>query len=551
MSRNSNLTRGATVMVASVTLAKVLGILYIVPLTQLIGSAGLGIYQNAYSLYVILLTLATSGFPTAMGKLVSENLALGKNSQVEQIYKVTMRMVIRLGIAAAIVIWFGAPLYSWIVSATDPLHQGSTYLVPSIRALAPSLLVVPIMSALRGYLQGFQRLEPSGYSQAIEQLFRVIAMLVGAYIIWHLDRTSTPKLASHGAAAATFGSFVGAVFGLIWLVIAVVPLRRNFLSRPMTAPSRLSDKEVVRELYKIALPVCTGALVVPISQFMDSVTVQNFLMLSGKYTFTTATAAFGVLSRQAFTLIQLPLAFAMAIGSSVLPAISGANALRDYRTIQTQVRGTIRSMFFITFPTAVTLLVLAKPIDYLLFGTDQGAYIISSVSFMGIFSGLELISTYMLQGLGKMYRPVRNMFVGIAIKLVLNLALILPFGIMGAAIASTIGYLVSSMLNVFAVRKYSNTQFSVIRLMVPSFAASIPLCVSLFFTYGIFGFITPSGLGQRVVSGVEVFGSLAIGGVVYVISAIWVHAVSAEELRRFPVIGSRLARLSLRFHPNR
>lgn len=538
-------------MVASVTLAKVLGILYIVPLTQLIGSAGLGIYQNAYSLYVILLTLATSGFPTAMGKLVSENLALGKNSQVEQIYKVTMRMVIRLGIAAAIVIWFGAPLYSWIVSATDPLHQGSTYLVPSIRALAPSLLVVPIMSALRGYLQGFQRLEPSGYSQAIEQLFRVIAMLVGAYIIWHLDRTSTPKLASHGAAAATFGSFVGAVFGLIWLVIAVVPLRRNFLSRPMTAPSRLSDKEVVRELYKIALPVCTGALVVPISQFMDSVTVQNFLMLSGKYTFTTATAAFGVLSRQAFTLIQLPLAFAMAIGSSVLPAISGANALRDYRTIQTQVRGTIRSMFFITFPTAVTLLVLAKPIDYLLFGTDQGAYIISSVSFMGIFSGLELISTYMLQGLGKMYRPVRNMFVGIAIKLVLNLALILPFGIMGAAIASTIGYLVSSMLNVFAVRKYSNTQFSVIRLMVPSFAASIPLCVSLFFTYGIFGFITPSGLGQRVVSGVEVFGSLAIGGVVYVISAIWVHAVSAEELRRFPVIGSRLARLSLRFHPNR
>jgi O-antigen/teichoic acid export membrane protein len=536
-------------MVASVTLAKLLGVVYIIPLTSLIGAEGLGIYQNAYALYTILLTLATSGFPTAMGKLISERLALRKYAEVEHIYWVTVKTVSVLAVCAALLIWFGAPLYSTLVALTDPHNdpqESSSVLVMSIRALAPSILVVPIMSALRGYLQGFQKMEPSGYSQAVEQLFRIVAMLIGAYFVSRHSLDPTVR-AGEGAAAATFGSFVGAVAGLILLVAAVFPLRRQFRHYRNRA-SGLTNHQVMRLLWDIALPVCAGALVVPASNFLDSVTVQNLLMLKHE-SFHQATSEFGVLSRQAFTFIQLPLAFAMAIGATVLPAISEAKALGDGKAIRRHITTTVRSMFFITFPTAAALLILARPIDYSVFGTYDGANIISSVSFMGIFSGLELISTYMLQGLGRMYRPVRNMVIGIVIKLILNVVLILPFGIMGAAIASTVGYLFSSTLNILAVKKYSGVQFSVLKLAMPSLVSAIPLCFILLCTDLIVNWIG-ANWDLRVMSFVDVVLSVGLGGVFYLVTAIWVPAVSAAELQRFPLLGSRLARLSLRFHPN-
>jgi O-antigen/teichoic acid export membrane protein len=543
--RNANLARGATVMVASVTLAKLLGVVYIIPLTSLIGQEGLGIYQNAYALYTILLTLATSGFPTAMGKLISERLALRKYAEVEHIYQVTVKTVSVLAVCAAILIWFGAPLYSSLVALTDT-RKNASVLVMSIRALAPSVLVVPIMSALRGYLQGFQKMEPSGYSQAVEQLFRIVAMLIGAYFVWQHTLDATAR-AGQGAAAATFGSFVGAVAGLILLIAAVLPLRRQF--RPYRhRRSGLTNHQVLRLMWDIALPVCAGALVVPASNFLDSVTVENLLMLKHE-SFHQAASEFGVLTRQAFTFIQLPLAFAMAIGATVLPAISEAKALDDDKTIKRHITTTVRSMFFITFPTAATLLILARPIDYAVFGTYDGANIISSVSFMGIFSGLELISTYMLQGLGKMYRPVRNMVIGIVIKLILNFVLILPFGIMGAAIASTVGYLFSSTLNIMAVKKYSGVQFSVLKLATPSLVSALPLCIVLW-CIDLFVHWMGAHWDMRVMSFVDVVLGVGLGGVLYVMTAIWVPAVSAAELQRFPVLGRRLARLSLKLHPN-
>lgn len=538
--RSSSLARGATVMVVSVAIAKVLGVLYIVPLNALIHPEGLGIYSNAYSLYAILLTLATSGFPTAMGKVISERLALHKYTEVEQIYQVTTRTLWIFAIALAIAMWFLAPVFSRLV-ALRAQHAAAAYLTLSIRALAPAVLIVPAMSGMRGYLQGFQRLEPSGWSQAVEQLFRVAAMVVGALIVMRVTHNNVPD----GAAAATFGAFVGALAGYILLSIAVRPLRREFRARALQGRRTLSNRAVRRMLYQVGLPVSLGALVVPISGLVDSVTVQNLLMGTG-LSLTVATAQYGILSRQAFQLIQLPLAFAMAIGASVLPSISHAKAIRDQKTIQSNITGTIRSMFFMSFPIAATLLMLGRPLDILLFHSTEGATIISSVSFMGILSSLELISTYMLQGLGKLYRPVRNMFIGVLVKLVLNFALIPHFHIMGAAVATMIGYLFSSMLNILAVRKYSNVHFSVWRLALPTLFASIPLCAGMalvsFIAFAVVHPIFPSA--DRLTAMIQIVSAIAIGGVIYVFFAIRMHAVSTGELKRIPVVGSRLSRLA-------
>lgn len=541
--RSANLTRGASVMVVSVTLAKLLGLIYIVPLTRLIGEEGIGIYSNAYSLYIILLTLSTTGFPTAMGKLVSEKLALRNYTEVEQIYRITTRMVIRLGIVFFLVMWFGAPVYSHLVALGQP-QQAVSALTTSIRALAPALLVVPLMAGLRGYLQGFQQLEASAYSQAVEQLVRVLAIVIGAYIVMKNGGS-----VAQGAAAATFAAFIGAVAGLVLLGIAVVPMRKKFLSQAGRMRSPHSNKEALRVIFRVALPVCLGALVIPISGLVDSLTVQNFLIFGGS-TFSAATIAYGILSRQAMQLVQLPLAFAMAIGVSVLPAIAQANALRNHASIESTISGTIRSMLFMTFPVAAALLVLGLPIDQMLFGSTKGAIIISSVSFMSIFSSLELISTYMLQGIDKMYRPVRNMFIGVGIKFILNVLLILPFHIVGAAIATTIGYLFSATLNVLAVKKYGNVKFSVWELATPSIVSTLVLCLTLWLGNLLGKWLAPHITHSPDWSAtIQVVVALALGAVVYVVASIRLRAVSASELSRLPVIGGRLSRLARLIRP--
>jgi len=545
--RNSNLTRGASIMVISVTLTKILGLIYIIPLSRLIGETGMGIYSNAYNLYIILSTLSTAGFPTAMGKLISERLALKKFGDVEQIYRVTMTVLSLLSIPLAALMWFGAPVYSHLIALKDP-NESARYLTWSVRAVAPSLLVVPIISGLRGYLIGFQQLEAPAYSQAIEQIVRVVAIVAGAAMVIQWNKNDPLSGVASGAAAATFAAFLGALAALVLLLFAVAPVRRE--AKPVRDDGRtISSSTALKTLYHIALPISIGSLVLPIAGIIDSLTVQNLLTFKG-LSFKDAISQYGILSQQAMKLAQLPMAFAMAIGSSILPAMAHANALRDHATVEQQVSGTMRSMFFMTFPVVAVLWILAVPIDRVLFRTTDGSGIIAGAALMGIFSSLELVSTYMLQGIGNMYRPVRNMFIGVFIKLILNLLFILPFGILGAAFATTLGYLVSSTLNILAVKKYGRMRLSFWGSAAPSLIATAFLCGSMAVTnwvaFHAAVHLISSDFWLRTL---QLTASLVVGGVVYLVASIRLRAVSASELRRLPAIGHHLARLAERIQP--
>lgn len=536
--RSTNVVRGASIMVICVALAKVLGVVWIIPVTSLIGKIGLGYYNNAYAVYTILQQLATSGFPLAMGKLISERLARKEYPQVEQIYRVTSRSLMVFGVIAFLLMWFGAPVYSRLV-AVSASGADTSLLVPSIHAMSFLLLLIPLLSGLRGYLQGFQQMTPSAYSQTLEQLFRVITMVVGTAIVMH----ETHNVA-YGAAASTFGGVVGAAAGIILLLVAFRPLRREF-GQYDTTESPLTNAQTLRMIYKIAIPISLGGLVLPIANLSDSLTVTNLLLAVGE-SFKQAVGNYGILTRQALYLIQIPLAFAYAIGASVLPAISEAKALRDQQAIQTSVVNTLRSTLFITVPTGIVLVLLARPIDYVLTHGYQGANIITAISFMSLFSSLELISTYMLQGLGKMYRPVRNMFFGIIIKVILNVVLILTMkSVMGAAIATSIGYMVSSSLNVLAVKKYGRVRFSIWKMGVPYAILAIPTVAAMFITRWICEVLShPLLMHFAWMTNLFVFlVSSLVGGAVYLTVALQLGIIRAGELKNLPG-GRRLERLA-------
>ncbi|MDP9729288.1 putative polysaccharide biosynthesis protein [Alicyclobacillus tolerans] len=540
----TNVARGASIYVICVGIAKFLGIIYIIPLTYLLGNVGLGLYNNAYAMFTIFQQLALAGFPLAMSKLISERLAIKRYGEAEQYYRVAMRTIIPLGIIAFLLMWFLAPALSGLTAVQDS-GEAARYMVPSFRALAFALLFIPFMSGYRGYLQGFQQLEMPAYSQTVEQIFRVLWMVTATYYLMRVRHESYV----FGSASATFGATVGAAAGALLLALAVRPIRREY--KPLASFSNQSDWQALRTLYKVALPISLGGLVVPISNLADSFTVQN-LLIAAHDSFREAAAQYGILTRQALYLIQLPLTFAYAIGVSILPAVSSAKAKKDQSALQRTVSSTVRGMFLMTFPAAAVLLVLARPLSATLSGDFDGAPIISAVSFMAIFSSLELISTYILQGLGNFYRPVRNMFLGVFVKIMFNILLIPTFhSVMGAAIATTIGYIFSSTLNVLAVKKYGQVKFSLFRYSIRFLLPTLPTAAVLWITRAVTHWFLHDLMirSVRITSAVELLLAVGAGGWVYIYLLLKLGIVREKELEALPGIGRRLAIIARRMYP--
>ncbi|MCY0875673.1 MAG: polysaccharide biosynthesis protein [Firmicutes bacterium] len=537
-------SRGASSMVSAVFLAKVLGIFMIVPMQNLLGDYALGLYQLVYPLYTIMLTLSTAGFPIALSKTISQLNTQGKVREASQTYAIVGRTLLLFGLVAAVLMWFGGPyLLSWSVASPQILHDA----IPAIHALAPALLLLPLMSAQRGYLQGNLRLEPSGASQVVEQFVRVGVVLIGLVIAVHFGASD-----SFTAAIATFGGTAGAVGGFILLLAAVKKTRRMNLRRVRySTVTQLHTGPVLKQLFIYSLPIALGTLILPISQNIDNATVVREL-IHGGMSDVAATEQYGVYAGVALRLMQLPLSFATAIGASIMPAIT--EALSRGLHLESRIRfiSALRMTAFVTLPAAVTLGVMAGPINTALFPSAAGTGVIAIAAVISLFSALELVTTFILQGYDRFYQPVVHMAIGAVIKFAGNVFLIPILGIKGAALASVIGYAVSSWLNVNTLRQASGHPLSIPMLTWRSGMAAVLTGLWMFALTRLY---QPVALvlhasDSRLLATAFVLLGLLIGAPIYLIAALWLRAIQPHELSRLPVAGRLLNRFLTRTSAN-
>jgi len=533
-------SRGASSMVSAQFIARLLGIFLVVPMQNLIGDQGLGLYQLVYPLYTIMLTLSTAGFPLALSKTISNLNARGQYREASQTYAIVGRSLLGFGIVAFVLMWFGGPyLLSWSVSSKALLAET----VPAIHALAPALLILPLMSAQRGYLQGNLRLEPSAASQVVEQIVRVGVVLAGLLIAVHLGASRASE-----AAIATFGGTAGAIGGFILLLAAVRKTRRLMVrKRRYLKTKSLHAGTVLRQLFIYALPVALGTLVLPLSQNIDNATVIRQLVAGGM-SIGVATGQYGIYAGEALRLMQLPLSFATAIGASIMPAITEARTRGQHQEGRIRFLGALRMTAFITFPVAVTLAALATPLDIALFEHSAGATVFAIAALISIFSALELVTTFILQGYDRFYQPVVHMAIGLAIKLVGNLMLVPILGIEGAGIASVVGYAVSSWLNVAALGKATGQPVRIGSVIWRPAVAMLCTGVWMVLLERLFVPLEQAlnAPNSRLLALVFLLVGIGIGGPLYLLAALWVRAIQPSEISRIPVVGRLIARLTAR-----
>ncbi len=516
-------------------ISKIFGSVYTVVLQNVIGDRGMGLYQMAYPIYATLLVISTAGFPVAVSKYVSEYTALGDIATAKKIYRISFALLAVVGFVCAIGLYVSAGFFAQI--------SGDPKAVYAIQAIAPALFIVPAMSTMRGYFQGWQLMNPTAISQVVEQFVRVATILVGAYAVLHFGFGD-----SMAAAAAAFGAVSGGVAGFLVMAYYFWIYRRDQKWRTAEFETEtlqhkhtsLSTVQILRRLVYYAIPVSLGALVIPLTSNVDALTVTNLLKEQGMAQLA-ATQDFGLLAGRAFKLMMLPAALAGSIGTALMPSVSQANALRQAEATSTRILLGMRVAILFSLPAAVGLFILGKPIDIALFRNAAGFHSIQILGAATFFSSVQIALAASLQGLGAVYIPLQSLLVGTVLKIALNFALVPVLGIDGAAIATTVSYAVAAFMNFTSLRKRIGPSIAMGKMLwKPVFATFVMGA----FTYAAYRqwqhlrLITAPRMDAFVVTGVGV----SVGIFVYLFMLILAGSVTATEISAMPKVGVPLVR---------
>ena len=173
--KGKQIAKQGAILAATSFIVRFIGALYRVPMANILGDEGMGYYSNAFNIYMYLLIISSYAMPTAISKIVSGQIALGKRKEAHQLFKASVILNILISSFFAMVLYFIAAPYAKFIQL-----PGAEL---AIKCLTPSLLIFAIMSSLRGYFQGMHTMIPTALSQIIEQIFNVIFSILLSYLL--------------------------------------------------------------------------------------------------------------------------------------------------------------------------------------------------------------------------------------------------------------------------------------------------------------------------------------------------------------------------------
>ena len=535
---NSKILKGTAILGIAGIFVKILGAVFRIPLTALIGTEGMAYYGYAYPLYSLFLVIATAGIPVAISRMVSEKIAYNDFSGAQRVFRVSRWLLLAIGVFAFAVCFFGAELIAKYVSK----DMGA---VLPIKAIAPALIFVPVMSAYRGYFQGRQNMNPTAISQFIEQIFRVAVGLILASVM-------VAQGLEMAAAGATFGATVGSIAGLL-IIMLIYALNKKAInyhirqSRQIHTERRKKEKTmaIVKRILIIAIPITIGASILPLVNFADSAIVTRRL-LDGGFTDVEARELWGQLSGYCNTMVGLPQVLTQAVAVAMVPAIAAAYKLRNRAEIDENINLGMRISMIIGMPCAAGMIALAEPILLLLFSSEAASAISAAPTLMVMCLGVPLMALLqttngILQGVNRQVLPMKNLAIGAVAKIILTYVLVaIPsLNIKGAAIGSVFVYGIALILNLRDMKRYTKVRVDFMLTYIKPTAASVIMGVCAFASYKIlFGALGSNSLAT--------LGAVVVGVIVYAVLILATKAITKEEIGRLPK-GGKLVKILDKF----
>ena len=530
---------GAAILAAGILIVKLIGMFYKIPLINIIGEAGAADFNNAYNIYAVLLTVSTAGLPVAVSKLVSEANALNRRNQVRRTFRLALVLFLTLGLISFLVMFFRADALAGMMNDSKA--------AAGIRALAPAVVCVGCLAALRGYSQGHSNMAPTSVSQIIEALCKLAVGLGLAF--WLVKQGKDPDVA---AAGAITGVTVGTVVALIYMVLDFFLSRGREDTHGTDRPD--SAGSILANILKIAVPITLSSSMVGIVTVIDSSLVQGQLQSALDLTEKASRTLYGNYSG-ALNIYNLPTSLMAAITASVIPAVSAALARRDRRGAARITGSALRITALLSFPMGVGLFVLGTPIIRLLFpslNVEVAGPLLSTLGIATPFVCMVLVCNSVLQAHGFINLPVIVMVLGGIVKIVNNYNLVGAIGIAGAPVGNILCFGLALVLDLVVITRVIPNRPRLLPIFVKPAIASAIMGGAAWAVYGLLSRVltaeqvNEAGQTIRVVSrmgnALGIFLAIAVAGVVYLVLVVAIRAISKDDLALMPK-GDKLARL--------
>lgn len=524
---NSKFLKGTMILAVSSIVVKIIGSLNWIILSRVLGGEGIGLYQMGFPIYLMAITVSSAGVPVAISIITSEKLANKDYRGAKRVFNVSLRLLLISGLLFSSALFFGA---DFLISQHIIRDARAYY---SIIALAPAVFFVTFLASFRGYLQGWQIMTPTAASEVVEQLMRVITMLIFADLFM-------PYGLAYAAGGASMGAGVGAFCALLVLMWFYRRLKRRLQAEMAAQDDSIPEESaghIIKRLLKLALPVSLTSLMLPIGANLDLLIVPQRLEAAG-FNVRHATELFGYLTGMAVPLVNLATIFTAAMTISLVPSISESRALKQADAIRDKIRIAFRVAMIITFPCFMGLFFLAEKVAALIYNAPGAAGAIQIMSVGILFLGMHQISTGILQGLGRTAIPVINMILACAMKVFLSwqLTALPELGIKGASLATVADFAVAAIINMGFIYKLTGYAFSLSSIIRPLLAAGVMGAV----IYGVLAATESMGMWC-------VLFAMAAAVPAYALSLLAFGGLGKEDLDNVPFVGRRLLAVGQRF----
>ncbi|MBQ7838403.1 MAG: polysaccharide biosynthesis protein [Clostridia bacterium] len=594
--KKQSVLNGAMMLMFGVVLVKLIGALFKIPLTDMLGATGRGYFNSAYEVYTPIFAISMAGLPVAVSRMVAENVALNKHREARMVFNVSKRIFILVGVIGTLVLLIAAYPYAHFVAGIKSL--------PAVLCVAPSIFFCCFMSAYRGYYEGLRNMTPTAVSQVIEALGKLLIGLALAKIVISIgmNQYEAGMLASGNVSATVFGNSVtsdteansviipwaaaGAVFGVtIGSVASTLFLmichkikgdgftRVQLVNSPKSAPSDVIAKEMI----KIAIPMVISALVLNITNLVDTMTIQSRILSALNADFDTVLQMHSESFNEAVRLSRLNLndikevksylwgAYGMALdfknlvptitiqlGVSALPALAAAWAVKDKKSTKSTIETVIRIGMLIALPAGIGMAALAEPILNIIYArgssSDAVAVVTPILVAYGLATPVMAISTpttNMLQAIGRTDIPVKSVVVGAIVKIICNFVLVgnPKINIYGAVVGTILFYVVIVVCNLTSLLRISKVKVNWASVLLKPLICAALCGVTAYAANGLLTTIFPSDPSQSILNMGTVSAVISIGlaVVVYAISLLLIKGIAREDVIVLPK-GEKIAK---------
>lgn len=510
--------QGAFIATFGIVFSKILGMLYVIPFYSMIGDRGGALYGYAYNVYSIFLGISSAGIPLAISKIISEYNALGYYDAKERAFQLGKKVLNLVGVICFLLLMVFAPVFATII--IKDVQGGNTIeeVTFVIRMISTAILVVPVLSIYRGYLQGHKFIAPTSISQILEQIVRVTIILLGSFLTLKVFHLSLDTAVGVAVFSATVGAFISYVY-----LLYVTKNNRDVLSkRPLHEDEPvITNKQILQKIFYYAFPFIMIDVFKSLYNSIDVVMLVSVLVKGIGYSTPDAETIMSVISAWGLKINMIVISIATGISVSLIPNITSSFVKNDMKAVHDKINQAIQMLLYMVIPMTVGLSILARPVWTCFYGVSKyGPSVYSLYVFVALAATMFTITITIVQ-LMKEYKQVfKALFAGFMTNVILNIPLLYGFDKMGlpayfgSTTSTILGYTVCAVMCLSFLKKKYHIHYDVtIRRVLNIISCVLIMAIVLLVLRWIFPFTSTSRLMNILI----VFVYSVIGGVIYLV----------------------------------